>query len=191
VSVACSGAKTTDVSANQLGRLSSATTLVTVTIGGNDVNFSGVMTDCVLYSTSTCVSEVNAAEQQARTVLPGKLDTVYNNIRSHAPNARVIVLDYPRFYHVGVWYCVGLSDTSRAKINEGADVLDSVISAAAGRHGFGFGDVRSRFAAGHEICDGSSSWLHSVDWGDITQSYHPTAAGQSGGYLPALTALTG
>lgn len=191
LSVACSGAKTTDVTANQVSSLSSATTLVSITIGGNDVNFAGVMQDCVLYGTSTCVSEVNAAENQARTVLPGKLDTVYNNIRAHAPNARVVVLSYPRFYHVGVWYCVGLSDTSRAKINEGADVLDGVIQSAAGRHGFAFADVRSRFAAGHEICDGSSSWLHNVDWSDLVQSYHPTAAGQSGGYLPAFTGAAG
>jgi lysophospholipase L1-like esterase len=190
VSVACSGAKTTDVSANQLSALSATTTLVTITIGGNDVNFSGVMEDCVLYSTSTCVSEVNTAENQARTALPGLLDTVYNGIRAHAPNARVVVLDYPRFYDVGVWYCVGLSDTARSKINEGADVLDGVISSAASRHGFSFADVRSRFAAGHEICD-SGSWLHSVDWTNITQSYHPTASGQSGGYYPALTAVTG
>ncbi|MDT4916815.1 MAG: hypothetical protein QOH89_1515 [Pseudonocardiales bacterium] len=189
--VACSGAKTTDVNANQLSALSASTTLVSITIGGNDVGFSSVMTDCVLYSTDTCVSEVNAAENKARTQLPGWLDTTYNGIRSRAPNARVVVVDYPRFYHVGVWYCVGLSDTSRAKINEGADVLDGVIQAAAARHGFSFADVRSRFAAGHEICDGSSSWLHSVDWGNITQSYHPTAEGQSGGYLPPFTALAG
>jgi lysophospholipase L1-like esterase len=189
VSLACSGAKTTDVSANQLGGLSSATTLVSVTIGGNDVNFSGVMEDCVIYGTDTCVSDVNNAENQARTVLPGKLDTVYNNIRSHAPNARVVVVDYPRFYH-DLWYCVGLSSTSRNKINEGADVLDGVISSAASRHGFAFADVRSAFASGHEICD-SGSWLHSVDWDDIVQSYHPTAAGQSGGYLPAFTSAAG
>jgi lysophospholipase L1-like esterase len=190
-SVACSGAKTTDVNANQLSALTSSTTLASIAIGGNDVGFSKVMQDCVLYSTSTCVNEVNAAENVARTSLPGWLDTTYNGIRSHAPNARVVVLSYPRFYHVGVWYCVGLSDTARAKINEGADVLDGVISAAASRHGFGFADVRSRFAAGHEICDGSSSWLHNIDWSNIVQSYHPTASGQSGGYLPAFAALAG
>jgi len=189
-SVACSGAKTTDVNANQLGALSSATTLVSITIGGNDVNFAGVMEDCVLYGTDTCVSEVNAAENQARTQLPGWLDTTYNGIRSHAPNAKVVVLDYPRFYH-DLWYCVGLSSTSRKKINEGADVLDGVIQSAAGRHGFVFADVRAAFANGHEICDGSSSWLHSVDWSNIVQSYHPTAAGQSGGYLPAFTTGAG
>jgi lysophospholipase L1-like esterase len=188
-SVACSGAKTTDVNSTQLSSLSASTSLVSVTIGGNDVNFSGVMEDCVLYSTSTCVSEVNAAENSARTQLPGWLDTTYNGIRSHAPSARVVVVDYPRFYH-DVWYCVGLSSTDRNKINEGADVLDGVISAAAARHGFAFADVRSAFAGGHEICDGSS-WLHSIDWSNITQSYHPTASGQSGGYLPAFTAKAG
>jgi lysophospholipase L1-like esterase len=189
VSVACSGAKTTDVNANQLSALSSTTTLVSITIGGNDVGFSTVMEDCVIYGTSTCVAEVNAAEQVAQTQLPGWLDTTYNGIRSHSPTAKVVVVDYPRFYH-DLWYCPGLSSTSRNKINEGADVLDGVISAAASRHGFAFADVRPAFANGHEICD-SNSWLHSVDWGDISQSYHPTADGQSGGYLPAFSAYAG
>lgn len=191
VSLACSGAKTTDVIGNQLGALSTATTLVTITIGGNDIGFSTVLTDCVAYGTSTCVSDINAAENQARTQLPAKLASAYAAIRAHAPNARVVVLGYPRFYDLGVWYCIGLSGTSRSKINEGADVLDQVISTAAGSAGFTFADVRSRFAAGHEICDGSSSWLHSVDWTNIVQSYHPTASGQSGGYLPTLTSVTG
>jgi lysophospholipase L1-like esterase len=188
-SVACSGAKTTDVINNQVSALSGSTTLVSVSIGGNDLNFAGVMEDCVLYSTDTCVSELNTAEATARTSLPGWLDNVYNAIRSHAPSAKVVVMDYPRFYH-DLWYCVGLSSTDRNKINEAADVLDGVIQSAASRHGFAFGDVRSAFGSGHEICDGSS-WLHSVDWSDITQSYHPTAAGQSGGYLPAFTAAAG
>ncbi len=191
VSLACSGAKTEDVTANQLSALSAATTLVSITVGGNDVGFAQVMQDCVLFSTETCVSEVDAAENKARTELPGKLDATYNAISSGAPNARVVVLDYPRFYDLDVYFCVGLSDEDRRKINEGADVLDGVIADAAARHGFVFADVRAGFAAGHEICDGSDSWLHSVDWGDPVQSYHPTADGQAGGYLPVLTAATG
>lgn len=184
--VACSGATTTDVLNNQLSALSSSTTLVSISIGGNDVGFATVMQNCVLYSTSTCVSDVNAAENDARTNLPGKLDNAYNQIHAKAPNARVVVVGYPRFYD-DKWYCVGLSSTSRTKINEGADVLDGVISAAASRHGFRFADVRAAFGNGHEICD-SGSWLHSVDWTNIVQSYHPTASGQSGGYLPAFSA---
>ncbi|MEO8888519.1 MAG: SGNH/GDSL hydrolase family protein [Jatrophihabitantaceae bacterium] len=189
-SVACSGATTTDVINNQVSALSGSTTLVSISIGGNDVNFAGIMLDCVLYSTSTCVNDLNSAEAVARTSLPGWLDAAYDSIRSHAPSAKVVVLDYPRLYH-NLWYCFGLSSTDRNKINEAADVLDGVIASAASRHGFAFGDVRAAFAGGHEICDGGSSWLHSVDLGDITESYHPTASGQSGGYLPAFTAQAG
>ena len=189
LSVACSGATTVDVVNTQVAALSATTSLVSLTIGGNDVGFSTVMTNCVLSSTSTCLSQVNGAENLARTVLPGELDTAYNAIRAHAPNARVVVLDYPRLYHVGVWYCIGISDTARAKINEGADVLDGVVKDAAARHGFAFADVVPAFT-GHEICD-SSSWLHSVDWTNLDQSYHPTATGQSRGYLPTFTAAAG
>jgi lysophospholipase L1-like esterase len=191
--VACSGAKTTDVSANQLSALSSATTLVSITIGGNDVGFSQVMIDCNLYSDSTCVSEIDAAENTAKTQLPGWLDTLYSQIRAKAPSAKVVVLSYPRFYDLSAsWYCPGLSYTKRQKINEGADVLDGVIQAQVAKYSnFAFADVRSRFANDHEICDYGNEWLHSVDWSNIGDSYHPNASGQSGGYLPALTAITG
>ncbi|HEY7049011.1 MAG TPA: SGNH/GDSL hydrolase family protein [Jatrophihabitantaceae bacterium] len=191
VSVACSGATSSDVANTQLSALSAGTTLVSVVVGGNDVNFAPTLEDCVIWGTDTCVSDINADENEARTVLPGRLDSLYSAIHADAPNARVVVVGYPRFYDLSVSFCIGLSETSRQKINEGADVLDGVIQAAAARHGFGFADVRGNFAAGHEICDGGSSWLHSVDWGDLGDSYHPTAGGQSGGYLPAFTALAG
>ena len=191
--VACSGAKTTDVSANQISALSSATTTVSITIGGNDLGFSSIMIDCNLYSDSTCVNEINAAENTAHAQLPGWLDTLYTQIRSRAPNANVVVLSYPRFYDISAsWYCPGLSTTKRKKINEGADVLDSVIQTEVAKYaGFSFADVRGRFANGHELCDFGSEWLHSVDWSNLTDSYHPNASGHSGGYLPALTAKTG
>ena len=186
--VACSGAKTADVVANQLSALSAATSLVSISIGGNDLNFAGIMEDCNLFGTSRCVSDINSAENTALTSLPGRLDTLYTQIRSHAPGAHVVVLTYPDFYDPNApWYCLGLSSTSRSKVDEGANVLDLVIQAQAKSHGFAVADVRSRFAAGHQICD-SGSWMHSVDWTFITQSYHPTASGQSGGHLPAFTA---
>jgi len=189
VSLACSGATTGDVISTQLYALNSATTLVSMTIGGNDVGFSTVVQDCVIYGTSRCVSEINTAENQARTVLVGGLDTLYSDISAASPAADVVILSYPRFYDTNVWWCIGLSSTSRTKINEGADVLDGVIKSAAARHGFTFADVRPRFAADHEICDGSSSWLHSIDWTDLVQSYHPTASGQANAYLPQFSAV--
>ncbi|GAB2330059.1 hypothetical protein STREPTOSP366_52220 [Streptomyces variabilis] len=51
--VACSGATTTSVASSQLGALSSTTTLVSVTAGGNDIGFADVMQTCVLQSEAT------------------------------------------------------------------------------------------------------------------------------------------
>lgn len=188
VSVACSGATTSTVNSSQLSALSASTGLVSITIGGNDVGFSNIMTTCVLYSTSDCVAAVNAAETKAQSTLPGLLNTTYNNIRSHAPNAQVVVLDYPVFYQLGVWYCIGLSETSRSKIDEGINLVDGIIKTAVGSHAnFTYGDVRSNFV-GHQLCSGND-WLHSLNFSDITESYHPTASGQSGGYLPVFSSL--
>ena len=65
-----------------------------------------------------------------------------------------------------------------------------MISSAASRHGFTFGDVRSAFV-GHQLCSGGTKWLHALNFTDLDESYHPTAAGQSGGYLPVLTTDAG
>ena len=191
VSVACSGATTSDVLNGQISALSSSTNLVSITIGGNDVGFASVMQTCVLDSDSACLTAINNATAQAKSTLPGKLATTYSAIRSAAPNAQVVVLDYPELYDMGnSWICPGLSNTDRSALNNAADLLDSVIQTAAGNAGFSFSDVRGNFS-GHELCDFFSEWLHSVNITDVTESYHPTAGGQSGGYLPAMDAITG
>jgi lysophospholipase L1-like esterase len=182
---ACSGATTDDVLADQLGPLNSSTSLVSISVGGNDAGFADVMTTCVLQSDSSCLSRIDTAKAYVDNTLPGKLDRLYSTIRSKAPSAHVVVLGYPRFYLLGQT-CLGLSETKRSAINGAADHLDAAIAKIAANHGFTFGDVRTTFS-GHEICS-DSSWLHSVDWLNLGQSYHPTAAGQSGGYLPVLDA---
>ena len=188
ISAACAGATTADVLSRQLSALSGSTTLVSITIGGNDVGFSSVMETCVLRSTSTCVAAINAAEGEVSSELPGELDRVLAAITAHAPGARVVVLGYPHLYDLArSATCIGLSTTDRTDLNQAADLLDGQIQAAAARHGDVFADVRAAFA-GHENCDGASSWLHAVNFFDLSESYHPTAAGQSGGYLPAFSA---
>ncbi len=190
VSETCSGATTATVLSSQLGALSPATTLVSITVGGNDVGFASVMETCVLLPTSSCVSAVQHAESLAATQLPGELDSVLSAIHAGAPNARVVVLDYPELYDLSrSSSCIGLSTTDRTDLNQGADQLDSQIQAAAARHGDVFADVRGAFS-GHEICD-SASWLHAVNFLDVTESYHPTAAGQSGAYLPVFSRYAG
>lgn len=190
VSEACSGATTKTVLSSQLSALSTATTLVSITVGGNDVGFSSVMETCVLLPTSSCVSAVNKAESLIASQLPGELDSVLNAIKADAPGARVVVLDYPDLYDLSKSSsCIGLSKTDRTDLNNGANDLDSQIQAAAARHADVFADVRGAFT-GHEICD-SSSWLHSVNFLDVSESYHPTASGQSGAYEPVFSANAG
>ncbi|MFG3498339.1 SGNH/GDSL hydrolase family protein [Streptomyces sp. NPDC047928] len=181
---ACSGARTSDVTANQLGPLTSATDLVSVTVGGNDAGFADVMTTCVLQSEANCIARINQARSYVDTTLPGRLDSVYSAIRTKAPSARVVVLGYPRFYRLGGSCVAGLTENERRAINDAADHLNTATAKRAADHGFTFADVTGTFT-GHEICS-SSPWLHSVNWLNIGESYHPTAAGQSGGYLPAF-----
>jgi lysophospholipase L1-like esterase len=187
--VACSGATTSDVISSQLSALSGSTTLVSITIGGNDVGFSSVMETCVLGSTSDCVNAIDAAEAKL-PALSSSLENLYSDINADAPNAHVVVLGYPEFYDLAnSWFCPGLSTTDRTDLNQAADELDSTIQNAAQAMGETYADVRSAFS-GHEICD-SDSWLNSVDWFDISSSYHPTASGQADAYDPVFSSAAG
>lgn len=182
---ACSGARTGDVLADQLGPLSDSTGLVSISIGGNDAGFADTMQACVLQGESVCLTKIEEAKGYMEGTLPGELDSVYNAISDKAPSAKVVVMGYPRIYKLEGECSVGLSEVSRAAINSAADALNDVIAKRAADHGFTFGDVRDTFT-GHEICSGDS-WLHSVTF-PIGESYHPTTNGQSGGYLPVMNA---
>jgi hypothetical protein len=183
---ACGGATTTDVIDNQLTPLDSSTTLVSMTVGGDNVGLANVLSSCLLGSDATCQSAVATAENTARTQLPGQLDAVYGDIRARAANAHVVVLGYPQFYDLNTALCLGASATKRAALNEGAAVLDGVIQGEVAKYSnFVYEDAISRFT-GHQLCD-ADPWLHALNW-PIGQSFHPTAAGQSGAYLPALEA---
>jgi lysophospholipase L1-like esterase len=182
---ACSGATTSDVVNSQLSSLNASTTLVSITIGGNDAGFSSIMETCVLKSTSSCESAVAAAEKFVSGTLPGRLDATLAGIRADAPNAKVVVVGYPDFYDLSAWLCIGLSSADHQALDTGINDLDGALQAAAARNGDTFADARGQFSA-HELC-GGSSWLNSITL-PISSSYHPTAAGQKDGYLPVFSA---
>ncbi|MBV2354107.1 SGNH/GDSL hydrolase family protein [Streptomyces sp. J2-1] len=184
--VACNGARTTDVLESQLGALGPRTGLVSVTAGGSDSGFSGVMITCVVAGQRACLSAVDKALAHVDGVLPGDLDRLYAAIDARAPAARVVVLGYPHFYQLPGACSSGLQTPARSAINVAVDRLNLVIAKRAADHGFTFVDVRDSFA-GHEICS-STPWLRSVDVLHPTESYHPTAPGQSFGYLPRFSA---
>lgn len=190
VSAACDGATTAGVLSGQVQALSARTTLVSLTVGGNDAGFSHVMEACVLqFWDSACQNAISAADAFIARTLPGRLDATLQAIRAGAPAAKVVVVGYPDLYDLSQSPgCLGLSTAKRTALDQGADALDRALSAAAARNGAVFADVRGDFA-GHEICD-SSRWLYPVTF-PLGDSYHPTTAGQELGYLAAFAAAAG
>lgn len=182
---ACSGATVPSMISSQLSALNSSTTLVSFTIGGNDAGFASIMETCVLSSTSTCESDIAAAEASINATLPGKMKTLLSDVHGHAPNARIVVVGYPDFYDLSAWFCLGLSSGDHRAIDAGINDLDGLLASAATSNGAVFADPRSQFS-GHELCDGAG-WLNSLTL-PIGNSYHPTATGQKDGYLPVFSA---
>ncbi|MFJ2610268.1 SGNH/GDSL hydrolase family protein [Streptomyces sp. NPDC087425] len=192
VEASCSGATAAEIKTQQVPRLTADTTLVTVQAGGNDVGFVSVLQNCVLtLDDKECVAGVEAAKAAATGALPGTLADTYAAVRAATPNARVIVVGYPRLYRIG-GNCgvLGLSDTERTALNSAADVLDSVLAQQAAHAGFTFLDPRPAFDA-HAICSGNTTWVTSLEWDKLNESYHPNQAGHRDGYLAALNAITG
>jgi hypothetical protein len=183
---------TGEVLGDQITALDPGTDLVTITIGGNDAGFGSILRTCtVAASDSVCIAAVDAAEDFARSVLPGRLARVYAAIRGAAPRAHVIVLGYPRLFEL----TPGCSDplapnlTRRTKLNEGADVIDSVIyKTAVQQPGFGFADVRDEFA-GHGVCS-ADPWINGPSVPSFVGPYHPNQQGYRDGYLAALDATS-
>lgn len=185
---ACSGAVTDDVNSGQLDGLSADTTLVTISIGGNDIGFVDVITRCLTGTDEGCDSAVDEAAEKARSELPDKLDTTYANIRSAAPDAKVVVVGYPRINEMGDCGIPFYSEHKRQRINEGADELASVTSERASAAGFSFADPRSAFE-GHGVCS-SDEWINGPS-DPIQESFHPDVDGHANAYLPTLNSVTG
>jgi len=173
---ACSGAKTTEVNEKQLSHLSSSTSLVTITIGGNDAGFSNVMLNCALYY-FTCGSAISESEEFVAKKLPALLETTYKDIRAKATAAQVIVLGYPKLFTKEGKTCNVnfLTSGNEKKINEGAEKLDAVIKARAEAMKFTFVNPTSAFEA-HEVC-ASEEWLNGQS-DPLSESYHPNVKGQ-------------
>ncbi|ALG08788.1 SGNH/GDSL hydrolase family protein [Kibdelosporangium phytohabitans] len=183
---ACSGARIADVQNNQLGSLNSGTAHVTVSAGGNDAGFSSVITQCAKPWPYTCTSEINAANATIRDAIPGRLDSLYNAIKTRAPNAKVVVVGYPRIFNGEECNALArISPGEQAELNKSADLLAGVISARAAAHGFAFADPRPAFT-GHAVCD-DAEWLNGLS-NPVSESYHPNRTGQSSGYTPLVAA---
>ena len=188
---ACSGATVADVTTGQLSALASSTAYVTLSVGGNDAGFASVLTECAKPGwLSNCNGAIDRAQATINGVLPSRLTTLYASIRAKAPNAKVVIVGYPRVFNgldcnALTWF----SPAEETRLNATADLLNSRLASAAGSAGFTFANPTSAFV-GHAVCD-SAEWINGLS-SPITDSYHPNRAGHASGYTPVVsTRLTG
>lgn len=185
---ACSGATVADVTASQLSAVTSATAYVSISVGGNDAGFADVLTECALPGwMSRCDAAIDGAQSFINGTLPSRLSTLYAGIRSRAPQARVVVVGYPRIFmgedcNAFTWF----SPAEQARLNQTADLLNSRLAAAASSAGFSFANPTTAFI-GHAVCD-DAEWINGLS-NPISESYHPKVAGHAGGYTPAVSPL--
>ena len=158
--------------------MSAGTDFVTVTVGGNDVNFAPVLTECAKPSWwGNCTKVINDALVILRTQLPARLAGLYAAIRAQAPYARVVVTGYPLLFNGSDCNLLTFfSPARRPRLNAATNELDGLMQARASAAGFMFADPRPAFV-GHAWCDGQE-WINGLS-NPILESYHPNVSGHA------------
>jgi len=184
---ACSGAKIPQVT-SQLAALGTGTRFVTLSVGGNDAGFSSVLTECAQPGwASDCDGRIDTAQAYINNTLPGALSTLYASIKTKAPNAKVVIVGYPRIFNgEDCNAATFFSPAEETRLNSMANLINSKISAQASAKGFTFANPTSRFV-GHAVCD-SPEWLNGLS-NPVGESYHPNRTGHSSGYVPLVSPL--
>jgi lysophospholipase L1-like esterase len=158
-------------------------TLVTVTIGGNDLGFGGIVANCFLLDCSAIPSNglftAGLAQLQAHLT-----DGVYPALRNAYPQARLVQVGYPRLTPAPgqpVKGCRWLSTAEQRAADRLVRLIDDRIHAAArASQAPGGAKVRyvdvTRALDGHELCT-AAPWVNPVTF-RAQAAAHPTAAGQ-------------
>ena len=187
--VACSGATTSDVMANQIQAVTATTSIVSVTIGGNDIRFADLIVQCTL---SNCSSALDSTRTTLPTVLEPRLDAVYTAISNQAAfGASVVVLGYPRIF---TDRRVASARSGSARRNGRRRTSSPTRSTASSRRApprsVSRTGARSAPFSTHAVC-ASSPWVNGLSLFNLTESYHPNRNGNSLGYAPLVRSVIG
>jgi lysophospholipase L1-like esterase len=181
----------------QIAAVTPDTGLVTITVGGNDIDYIGRLTaiSCAnslttaTHSTRRCVKKhVVRSEPDADDFgrVQKSLTELIIAVHVRAPRARVLLVDYPPVLEPGRPLCAKLPLTApqaaqTARVFEG---LAAATARAAERGGARL--VRaSKAGATHTVCS-ADPWLNGFE---LPIPYHPTASGKAGMARLVLTAL--
>jgi lysophospholipase L1-like esterase len=149
-------------------------TLVTVTIGGNDVGFGEIVAVCVFLD---CPSPTDAAFAGKLAALSNRLtDELYPALRTAYPKAEIVHVGYPRLTPPTgdpVEGCPWLTEGDQAGAAGIVAELDSTIETSAKAARVTYVDITEALA-GHELCS-ADPWIQGI--GQPGQA-HPTVDGQ-------------
>lgn len=192
--VSCSGAATTHVLGPwgsippQIDAVDQDTALVTLTIGGNDLQYIGGLmaascrTAAIGGKPPACPPWPNAMPtEQALAQVAAAMDRIAAEVRRRAPGARLVFVDYPAVLAPdGVCDATPLTE-EQARIGRAtARLLTATTAKAAGRAG---ADLlrASAITAGHHVCAAEPWMLGYARPGQkpIAAPYHPNLAGMS------------
>jgi lysophospholipase L1-like esterase len=200
VHLACSGAVIDNLTTTgqysepaQISAIPRHASLVTVTIGGNDAGFEGVLKHCLVpgngceadYTTSN-TNPANGLVNEDYTItnLEPRLEAVYNAIKTQAPGAQIVALTYPGIFQpTSVRSCLlqtalGLPAQDVEWLISETNNLDNQVVTAGRKTGITVLDERYAFA-GHELCTASPTndqYVNGATSG-IPEAFHPDAEG--------------
>jgi lysophospholipase L1-like esterase len=198
--VTCSGAETkhmtesqslsvagvpTGTAPPQFDALSADTTLVTLTIGGNDAGLVGVAEDCVnLDPTATPCKDrytQGGVDQVAQRVdaAGSRIAAVLDGIHQRSPHARVIVTGYGLYIKPhGCWPLQPVLPVDADYLQGNVHRLNNVIAATAQAHNAEYVDVESP-SVGHDACQSASTkWVEGYVPVNPAAPLHPNQRGE-------------
>jgi lysophospholipase L1-like esterase len=196
--VACSGATTANVLTDdqagqppQIDAVGSGTRLVTVTIGGNDIDYLGSLDSysCQDENGTNCGTVDTGAIATTLTVLTQRLNNVVRAVRARAPRARVLLVNYftilPR---QGSCDGVPLTTDQLGYERYLAAKLLSDTSAAARATGATVVNLAGA-SADHSACS-ARPWVNTFDVAAGLVPYHPNVTGMTNAARLVERALT-
>jgi lysophospholipase L1-like esterase len=180
--VTCTGASI-DVMPVQVESVTADTRLVTVTLGGNDVGYAAALDEYACLDIGLCTdAAVDSASVQARlAAVAGRLSDTLATVRERAPEARIVLVGYPRIVPSGGEVCpdMPLTGEHAAFAADVGERLDAALRDAASTAGADFVDV---YAASSErgVCEPDDPWVGGLPPGTAPSgsfAFHPTPEG--------------
>ncbi len=204
----CSGATTVDMTnpqeveidgpnPPQFNSLDASTTVVSLTIGGNDIGFSEVAESCITLNpfSHPCLDKYDAGgvdQLKARIEATApKVAAVLQGIHARSPSAKIYVVNYPAIFPETGYGCwpqmpIGFQDVPYLRSTE--QRLDAMLATQAAANGATLVNWYNA-SIGHDACKGSSTrWVEPLVPGELAAPIHPNLAGMEGGARALLAA---